>query len=120
VFKKTKKPIKPRKPQKKLKKSNREKKPIKSIKILKKLTGSVRFRFFKSGTEKTEPNQTKPKPKKTEPKPSQTGKIKPNWFEPVFVLKNRTETGRFEPVSVFLKKNSVWLLFFIKTEPNRK
>jgi hypothetical protein len=40
------------------------------------------------------PSQNQPKPKKpsktekTEPKPSQTG----------FVLKNRTETSRFEPV----------------------
>jgi hypothetical protein len=36
-------------------------------------------------------------------KPSQTGKTKQNRFEPVFVLKkpNRTETGRFKPVSVF-------------------
>jgi hypothetical protein len=36
-------------------------------------------------------------------KPSQTGKTKKNRFEPVFVLKkpNRTETGRFKPVSVF-------------------
>jgi hypothetical protein len=64
VFKKTKKPIKPRKP---------KKKPIKSIKILKKPTGSVRFRFFKPGTEKIERNQTEPELKKTEPKPSQTG-----------------------------------------------
>jgi hypothetical protein len=50
---------------------------------------------------KTEPNQkkkcqTEPKPKKL----SQTEKIKPNRFEPVFV-QNKTETGRFEPVSVF-------------------
>ena len=58
---------------------NRKKKPIK---ILKKPTGSVRFRFFKSGTGKTEPNRTGKKPEKTEPKrknrakpkkPSQTG-----------------------------------------------
>jgi hypothetical protein len=56
-----------------------KKKQIKPIKILKKLTGSVRFRFFKPETEKTEP-----KPKKH----SQTeNKTKPNRFEPVFVLK---------------------------------
>jgi hypothetical protein len=42
---------------KKLKKPNREKKPIKPIKILKKPTGSVRFRFYKLETEKTEPNR---------------------------------------------------------------
>jgi hypothetical protein len=38
----------------------------------------------------------------------------------VFVLKNQTKTDRFEPVLVFLKKNLVWLFFFIKTEPNKK
>jgi len=81
---------------------------------LKKSTGSVRFWIFKPGTGKTEPNRPEPEPKKPE-------KIEPNRFEPVFSLKNRTETGRFEPVSVFKKKkkNSVWLFFFIKTEPNR-
>jgi hypothetical protein len=52
-------------------------------------------------------------------KPSQTGKTKQNQFEPVFVLKkpNRTETGRFKPVSVFFFK-SVWLFFGIKTKLN--
>jgi hypothetical protein len=84
------------------------KKPIKPIKILKKLTGSVRFRFYKPKTEKTEPkpSQTglnlKPKPNQTKPKPkkirknwaksdknrSKPEKTKPNWFESVFVLKN--------------------------------
>jgi hypothetical protein len=62
---------------------------------LKKPTGSVRFRFFKPGTGKTEPNRKKPdkKPSQTEPKPkkpsqtgknrakpSQTEKTEPNWF----------------------------------------
>ena len=81
--KKIEKPIKPRKPEKKLKKPNREKKPIK---ILKKPTYSVRFRFYKPETEKTEPNpnRIRAKPKK----PSQTRKTEPNRFEPVFVLKN--------------------------------
>jgi hypothetical protein len=41
---------------------------------LKKPTGSVRFRFYKPGTKKTEPNPNKKNQKKTEPKPSQTGK----------------------------------------------
>jgi len=59
VSKKTGKPIKPRKPEnKKPKKPNRKKKPIKPIKFLKKPAGSVRFRFYKQKTEKTEPNQT--------------------------------------------------------------
>jgi hypothetical protein len=63
-------------------------------------------RKIPSQTEKTEPNRAK------------TEKTEPNRFEPVFYLKNRTETGRFEPVLVFFfKKNSVWLFFFIKTEP---
>jgi hypothetical protein len=89
VSKKTEKPRKP----------NHEKKPIK---ILKKSASSVRFRFYKPKTEKTEPNQqkTEPKLKKT----SQTKKTKPNRFEPVFVLKNRTETSRCELVSVFFLK----------------
>jgi hypothetical protein len=42
--------------------------------------------FYKPETEKTEPNPNRKKP-------SQTEKIKPNRVEPVFVLKNRTETG---------------------------
>jgi len=55
---------------------------------LKNLTGSVWFRFHKPKAEKTKPNQT------------QTEKTEPNRFEPVFVLKNRTETG-WLPVSGF-------------------
>jgi hypothetical protein len=50
-----------------------KKKPIKPIKILKKLTGSVRFRFYKPETRKNEPNpnrKNRAKPKKR----SQTGK----------------------------------------------
>ena len=90
---------------------------------MKKPTGSVRFRFYKQKTEpnrnrqKTKNNRAKPKkPSQNRKKPSQ------NRFEPVFALKkpNRTETGRFDPVSVFFfKKKSVWLFFFIKTKPNR-
>jgi hypothetical protein len=71
---------------KKSKKPNCEKNP----------TGSVRFRFYKSEIKK--PNWTEPKLKKTEPNRKKT---EPNQFELVFVLKNRTKTGRFEPVSVF-------------------
>jgi hypothetical protein len=85
---------------------------------LKKPTGSVQF--FKHGTKKTEPNRknrkkpsqnqtnrakskNRAKPEKTEPKPKNRAKpekTEPNRFEPVFVLKNQTETGRFESVSV--------------------
>jgi len=70
---------------------------------------------------RTEPNPNRKKPEKkpsqTETKPSQTEKTEPN-------QKNRakpekTELNRFEPVSVFFKKNSIWLLFLIKTEPNQ-
>jgi len=82
---------------------------------LKKPTGSVRFRFFKPGTGKTEPNRTEKKQKKTEPNRknrAKTEKTKPNRFEPVFSLQNRTETGRFEPVLVFLKKKKFGLIIF--------
>jgi hypothetical protein len=69
-------------------------------------TGSVRFRFYKPETEKTEP-----KPEKTEP----------NQFEPVFVQKtepNPVGLNRFR----FFKKKKIGLVtfFLIKTEPNRK
>jgi hypothetical protein len=50
-----------------------KKKPIKPIKILKKLTDSVRFRFYNPETRKNEPNpnrKNRAKPKKR----SQTGK----------------------------------------------
>jgi len=74
---------------------------------LKKPADSVRFRFYKQKTKKTEPNRTEPKPtknwKKTEPNraktgknrenQAKTGKTEPNRFEPVFALKkpNRTK-----------------------------
>jgi hypothetical protein len=63
---------------------------------LKKPTGLVRFWFYKPETKKTEPNRTQTEKnwKKTEPKPSkpnQTEKTESNRFEPIFVLKNRTE-----------------------------
>jgi hypothetical protein len=89
------------------------KKPIKPIKILKKQAGSVRFRFYKSKTEKTEPNpneKNRAKPAKNRAKmkkPSQTG------LNRFLSWKNWTETGRFAPVFV-------WLFFYIKTELNRK
>ena len=102
---------------------------------MKKPAGSVRFGFYKQKTKKTEPNWTetetdkKPEknPSQTEPnrkKPSQN-RAKPVWTGFCPKKPNRTETSRFDPVSVrfrffFQKKNSVWLLFLIKTEPNRK
>jgi hypothetical protein len=67
----------------------------KPIKILKKLTGSVRFQFYKPITKKTEPNQTQigKKPSQTgkkPSKPSQTKKIKPN-------RKNRAKLEKTKP-----------------------
>jgi hypothetical protein len=74
---------------KKLKKPNHEKK---SIKILK--NRPVWFGFISLKPNRTQPKKNEPYRKKTEP----------NRFESVFVLKNRTETSRFEPVSVFFFK----------------
>jgi hypothetical protein len=78
-----------------------KKKPNKPIKILKNPAGSVRFRFYKPKTEKTEPNPNRKKPE------SNWQKTESNRFELVFVLKNRTETGQFEPISVFFLKNLI-------------
>ena len=76
---------------------------------MKKPAGSIRFRFrfYKLETKKTEPNRTQTeknrvKQKKTNP----NQKTEPNW-------KNRAETGRFEPVSVFFKK-FLFSFFFYK------
>jgi hypothetical protein len=92
---------------------NREKNQLNRLKFKK--NWPVWFWFYKSETEKTESN---PNRKKTEPKPSQTEKTEPKPVWTGFCSKkpNRTETGRFEPVSVsvFFKKNSVWLCFFDK------
>jgi hypothetical protein len=86
-----------------LKKPNREKKPIK---IFKK-TYQFGFGFISLKPKKPNRTQTEKNREKNRAKPenpSQTG------FCPKKL--NRTETGRFEPVSVFFKKYSVWLLFF--------
>jgi len=67
---------------------------------LKKPVSLVRFWFYKSKTKKTEPNRTQ-----TEKTIKQT---ESNRFEPFLSYKpNRTETGQFEPVSV-------WFRFFFK------
>ena len=99
---------------------------------MKKPASSVRFRFYKQKTEKTESNRTETdkKPEKTEPNQknrAKTKKTEPNRFEPVFAIKkpnrNRSVWPGFGSVSVFFskkKKISVWLLLLIKTEPNRK
>jgi hypothetical protein len=104
--------------------------PLYIILLSKKIKRLIKLR--KKKTEKTElnPNREK-KPSQTGKKPSQAKKNRakpkktdPSRFEPVFVLKNRTETGRFEPVSVrfwfFLKKIRFNYYFFIKIKLNRK
>jgi len=82
----------------------------------KKPIGLVRFRFYKPETEKIEPNRTQ-----TEQnwKQSSQNRAKLVWSGFCPKKLNRTEP---KPVSLnrfrfFLK--SIWLLFFIKTEPNR-
>jgi hypothetical protein len=72
VSKKTEKLIKPRKLEKKITEKTEPKK--KPIKILKNPVGSVRFRFYKQKTEKTEPNRNR---KKQEKNRAKTGKTKP-------------------------------------------
>ena len=80
---------------------------------MKKPAGSVWFQFYKQKTEKTEPKPKKTRKNRAKPGKNQakTEKTELNRSEPVFVLKNRTETSWFEPVSVrflfFLNKNSV-------------
>jgi len=102
------------KKQKKLRKSEKnnwknqtvKKKPIK---ILKKPTGSVRFRFYKFKTEKTESNPNW----KNRKKPSQNRKNRAKLVWTGFCPKksNRTETGRFEPGLVFFLNFSLVILF---------
>jgi hypothetical protein len=107
VNKKTKKPIKSRKQEINNQKNQTVKKKL--IRILKKLTGSVRFRFYKPEIEKTKPNRT------------HSEKTESNRFEPVFVLKNRNE---MKPVGLnrfrFLKKIDLVIIFLIKIKPNKK
>ena len=98
---------------------------------MKKPAGLVWFRFYKQKTNQTEPKPTKNRKKnraktgKNRENRAKTGKTEPNRFEPVFALKkqkpnrNRSVWPGFG-FGFFSKKNSVWLLFFIKTEPNRK
>jgi hypothetical protein len=81
---------------------------------LKKPAGSVWF--YK---EKTEPNRNRQKPEKNRAKPekpsqteknrAKTGKTKPNRFEPVFALKNRTE-----PKPIGLTRFRFGFSFFFK------
>jgi hypothetical protein len=65
----------------------------------------VRFQFYKL---KTEPNRIQ----------IEKNRAKPVWTG--FVLKNRTETGRFEPVSFFLNKIFGLVIFFYKNRTDPK
>jgi hypothetical protein len=98
------------------KKNNRKNRTVKKNRLKFWKNRPVRFRFYKSKTEKTEPNPNWKKPKKTEPN-RKIEKTESNRFEPVFVLKNLTEP---KPVGLnmfqfgfgFFKKNFI-LLFFL-------
>jgi len=86
----------------------------KPIKILKKPAGSVRFRFYKQKTEKTEPNRNQKNKKKTEPNRKNRAKTGKNRAKPVWTgfcpkKPNRTKTGRFDPVSIFFL---IWFSYF--------
>ena len=119
VNKKTEKPIKPRKPEKKQpKKPNRKKTRLNRLNFLK--NRPVRFGFITKKLKKPNRTETDKKPEKNRAKPENPSQ---NRFEPVFSLKkaNRTETGRFDPISVFFSKQKKFNLitFFDKnrTEP---
>jgi hypothetical protein len=72
----------------------------KPIKIFKKPTNSVRFRFYKPKTGKTEPKPEKTEPNRFEPVFVLKNRTKTGWFELVLILKNQTKTNRFKPISV--------------------
>jgi len=72
--KKTEKSIKPKEP-------NHEKNQLNRLKFWKKQTGSVRFWFYKPGTEKTEPNPNKKNWKKTQPNRFGFGFFKKNIYQ---------------------------------------
>ena len=84
----------------------------------------VRFGFGFISLKLKKQNRTKKNRAKT--KPNQ--KTEPNRFEPVFILKNRTEPkpvglNRFRfDFGFFIKKKEIRFVFFflIKNEPNRK
>ena len=140
VSKKTK---KPRKPGKKITKKTEQKKTrLNRLKFWK--NRSVQFGFISKKLKK--PNRTESKPEKnrakTEPnqknqaknrknrakiektKPNQKNRAKPVWTGFCPKKPNRTETGRFDPVSVqfwffFLKKFGL-VIFFYKNRTEQK
>jgi hypothetical protein len=80
----------------------------------------VRFRFYKPKTKKTKPNRTEPKQKKQK-KPSQTRKPSQTGLNRFLSKKpNRTETSRFEPVSVFLNFFFSLVTFLYKNRTEQK
>jgi hypothetical protein len=112
--------------------NNRKNRTMKKNQLKFQKNRQVWFWFYKPETEKTRKNRIKPekssqigKNRDRPKKPSQTSLNrfflkKPNRNRSVwtgFFLKNRTKTGRFEPVSVrlrfFIKKFSL-IIFFIK------
>ena len=117
--------------QKNRKNNNRKNRTVKKNRL--KFWKNRPVRFFKPGTRKTKSNPNRKKPEKNRAKTelnrknranpeknqAKTEKTEPNRFEPVFALKNQTKTGRFEPVSVFLKKKFSLVTSFDKnwTEP---
>jgi len=126
--KKTRKSIKPRKLEKNNWKNRTEKKNrLNRLNFWKNRPVRFGFGFInKKPKNRTEPKPTKNRKKnRAKPrKPSQNWKnrAKPVWTGFFPKKPNRTETGRYEPVSVrfqffFKKKKSIWLLFLIKTEP---
>ena len=81
------------------------------------------FGFISLKLKKQNRTQTKKNLKKTKPNRKKTVKTEQNQFEPIFILKNepnRTKTGRFKPILVFLLKKFSLIIFLIKTELNRK
>ena len=79
------------------------------------------FGFISLKPKKPNRNESKLRSEKNRAKTESNWKTEPNQFEPVFGLKNRTETSRFEPVSVFFFYKYFGLVtFFIKTKSNWK
>jgi hypothetical protein len=91
----------------------------KPIKILKKLTDSVRFGFISLKQNRIQMEKTEPKPSQIE-KTEKTEQNQKNRVNLVFFLKNRTETGRFELISISFKKKFNLIIFLIKTKLNQK
>jgi hypothetical protein len=76
--------------------------------------GFISLKLKKLNRTQTRKNSTEPKPKKTK---SNRKKTEQNWKNQA--KPSQTETGRFEPVSVWFFKKTIWLLFYKnRTENN--